>query len=215
MSFFNNIRCKEKSISVCRQITDTIAILLLGIALGIFSKYLDSTASNEMPFLIVYLDVRNFLGRLAIWILLAVCISIYSNSSIRASINVFVFFIGMTSSYYLYSKLVAGFFPKNYAMIWFAFTAISPLLAFSCWYAKGTSRLSFVLSTIIIAVLFNMSFVYYRWSYFKMRSILELLVFICGVMILKRNTTKETFIMTFIGIVLAHVLDLLIPFHFG
>ena len=34
------------------------------------------------------LDIGNFLGRFAIWILIALCISIYSISAIRASINV-------------------------------------------------------------------------------------------------------------------------------
>ena len=160
------------------------------------------------------MDIRNFLGRFAIWILIAVCISIYSISSIRAALNVFVFFIGMVTSYYLYSKFIAGFFPRSYAMIWFGFTAISPLLAFICWYAKGKSKLSFVLSAIIIAVLFNMSF-YYGMTYFKMRSILELIVFICGLVVLKRDTIKDSIIMTAIGIIFAFVLDLLVPFQFG
>ena len=58
------------------------------------------------------LDVHNFLGRFVIWILIALCISLYSNSALRASVNVFVFFAGMVTSYYLYSKYVAGFFQE-------------------------------------------------------------------------------------------------------
>ena len=88
------------------------------------------------------------------------------------------------------------------------------LQAFICWYAKGKSRLSFTLSTMIIAVLFNMTFVY-GWSYCNMRSILELIVFIIGCVVLKRNTIKDSMIMLVIGIALAFVLDWLIPFHFG
>ena len=213
-SFLNTIRCEAKSISVSRQVIDTIAILVLGIALGTFSKFLDNTAGNDLPYLFEYLDIRNFLGRFAIWVLIATCISIYSNSSIRASINVFIFFAGMVTTYYLYSKFVAGFFPKSYAMIWVGFTAISPMLTFICWYAKGKSRLSFTLSTMIIAALFNMTFVY-GWSYCNMRSILELIVFIIGCVVLKRNTIKDSMIMLVIGIALAFVLDWLIPFHFG
>lgn len=128
---------------VRKQVIDTIALLLFGIGLGIFSKFLDSTASNALPFIFEYLDLRNFLSRFAIWLFLALCISIYSRSSIRASLNVFVFFMGMVSSYYLYSKFAAGFFPKSYAMIWFGFTAVSPLLAFICWYAKGKAKCLF------------------------------------------------------------------------
>ena len=116
--FLNKIRCMEKKISIKKQIIHTIGVLVLGIALGIISKYMDCTASNELPFIVEYLDVRNFLGRFAIWIFLAVCISVFSISPARASVNVFVFFTGMVTSYYLYSKFIAGFFPKSYAMIW-------------------------------------------------------------------------------------------------
>lgn len=213
-TFLNNIRYKEKSISYSKQIRNTIAILFLGIVLGIFSKFLDNTASNDLPFIVELLDITNFLGRFAIWGLIGLCISIYSNSSIRASINVFVFFAGMVTSYYLYSKFVARFFPRSYAMIWVGFTAISPLVAFVCWYAKGKSKSAFGLSAMILAILFNMTFVYGS-SYFEMRSILELLVFICGFVVVKRQTLKESIIMLAIGIVLAFVLNLLIPFHFG
>ncbi|WP_195989130.1 hypothetical protein [Clostridium sp. D53t1_180928_C8] len=214
MPFFDDIRYKNKSIAVSRQSFNTIAILFLGIVLGVFSKFLDTTARNELPYILEHLDVTNFLGRFAIWILIAVCVSIFSNSPLRASINVFMFFIGMVSSYYLYSKFVAGFFPSSYAMIWFGFTTLSPLLASICWYAKGESNLAFILSVMIIAVLFNMTFTY-GWIYFDMRSILELIVFICGLIVLKRNSIKESIAMLIIGIVLAFVLNWIIPFHFG
>ena len=117
----------------------------------------------------------------------------------------------MVSSYYLYSKFVAGFFPKSYAAIWFGFTMISPLLAFICWYAKGESKFSFLLSSMMIAVLFNLTFVY-GWMYFEMRSILELTVFICGLAVLKRKTTKDTIIMILLGVGIAFVLHLAVPF---
>lgn len=142
------------------------------------------------------------------------CISIYSNSSIRASINVFVFCVGMVTSYYLYSRFVAGFFPRSYAMIWAAFTVISPILAFICWYARGKSKLAFMLSAIILAVLFNTTFVYGN-SYFEMRSILELIIFICAVAFLKRKTIKDTMIMFILSVVIAFALDFVVPFHFG
>lgn len=213
-SFFNEIRREETPIPIQKQAVHTVAVLFLGIGLGIFSKFLDSTASNALPAILEYLDVRNFLGRFAIWLLIALCISVYSRSSIRAALNVFVFFAGMVSSYYLYSKFVAGFFPKSYAVIWFGITAISPLLAFICWYAKGMSRVSFALSAIIIAVLFNVSFAY-GWLYFDVYSILEGLVFVCGLAVLKRSTIKESIFMIVCGFAIAFVLNLLIPFHFG
>lgn len=213
-SFLNSIRCIDKKISVNRQMADTVAIMLLGVVLGVISKYLDCTASNELPFIIEYLDVTNFLGRFAIWILIAVGISVYSVSPVRAGINVFVFFVGMIASYYLYSTVVAGFFPKSYAMIWIGFTIISPILAFICWYAKGKSKVSLILSAGIIAILFNMTFLY-GWIYFDIRSLLELLVFVCGLVVMKRSTIKENIIMIVIGVALAFALNIVVPFHFG
>lgn len=151
--FLNKIRSIENEIPITRKIINTILILCFGIVLGTFAKFLDTTESNTLPFIFEYLDISNFWGRFAIWLLIALYIAIYSHSSIRASLNVLVFFIGMVSSYYLYSYFVAGFFPKNYAMIWLGFTAISPLLAFVCWYSKGKRKISFILSVIIIAIL--------------------------------------------------------------
>ena len=159
-------------------------------------------------------DIHNFLGRFAIWVLIALCISIYSNSAIRASVNVFAFFVGMVASYYLYSNYIAGFFPRSYAMIWFGFTAVSPLLAFVCWYARGKSKLAFILSALILAVLFNMCFVY-GFGYFSARSVLEVIVFIIGFIVLKRNSLRSSALMGTISIVLAFLLNIIIPFHFG
>ena len=215
--FLNDIRSAENPISSNRKIINTIAVLFLGIALGTFSKFLDFRQA-ELPSVLMAidgaLDVHNFLGRFAIWVLIALCISIYSNSAIRASVNVFVFFAGMVVSYYLYSNYVAGFFPRSYAMIWVGFTMISPFLAFVCWYAKGKSRPAFVLSVLILAVLSNMTFVY-GWGYFKARSVLELIVFIIGLTVLRRDTLKSSVLMGTISIVLAFLLDMVIPFHFG
>lgn len=212
--FLNKIRSIENEIPITRKIINTILILCFGIVLGTFAKFLDTTASNTLPFIFEYLDINNFLGRFAIWLLIALYIAIYSHSSIRASLNVLVFFIGMVSSYYLYSYFVAGFFPKNYAMIWLGFTAISPLLAFVCWYAKGKSKISFILSVIIIAILFNFTFIY-GWIYFDVYSILEVIVFGGALIALKRNTFRETTYMILSAVVIAVILNMLVPFHFG
>ena len=213
LDFLNNIRRAEKKISLTRQAINTAAATLLGIALGTLSKFLDTVPVNNLPALLQYLDVTNFLGRFAIWVFIAVCISIYSSSSVRAAINVFLFFAGMVLSYYLYSSFIAGFFPKSYAMIWIGFTVVSPLLAFICWYAKGQGIISLILSAGIIAVLFNVSFVY-GIGYFKSLSLLEALTFLFGCVVMKRQSVADTVIMIAIGVALAFVLDIVIPFSF-
>ena len=217
IKLLNDIRNAENSISNNSKIINTIVVLFLGIALGTFSKYLDFRQA-ELPCVLMAIDeafdIHNFLGRFAIWVLIALCISIYSNSAIRASVNVFAFFVGMVASYYLYSNYIAGFFPRSYAMIWFRFTAVSPLLAFVCWYARGKSKLAFILSALILAVLFNMCFVY-GFGYFSARSVLVVIVFSIGFIVLKRNSLRSSALMGTISIVLAFLLNIIIPFHFG
>ena len=211
------IRSAEKPISVNRKIINTVGILLFGIGLGTFSKFLDYRQA-ELPSVLMAidgaLDVHDFLGRFAIWVLIALWISVSSNSAIRAGINVFTFFAGMVTSYYLYSNYIAGFFPRSYAAIWFGFMAVSPLLAFVCWYARGKSKPALILSALILAVLFNMCFVYGCW-YLNARSVLEVAVFVLGLIVLRRDTLRCTVFMGAIGIVLAFLLDAVLPFYFG
>lgn len=216
MFLLENIRVKNKQLPLGRMLLNTIAIALLGIALGAFSKYLDYRQGYLPTFLMILdetFDLHNFFGRFSIWVMIAVCISVYSNSSVRAAINVFAFFTGMVSSYYWYSKAVAGFLPVSYAMIWVGFTIVSPLLAFICWYAKGTGHISLILSSLIMAVFFNMTFTY-SWSYFDLSSILEVIVYVGALIILKRSNLKDTCIMIAIGIVAAPIIKLILPSQF-
>ncbi|MCD8332452.1 MAG: hypothetical protein LUB63_08025 [Oscillospiraceae bacterium] len=216
MNFLDKIREPQKSITLKTQCIATAGILLFGICMGVFSKFLDYR-QGELPALLQIIDnafdLHNFLGRFSIWVMIALCISVYSNSPIRAAINVFIFFAGMVASYYLYSNYVAGFFPRSYAMVWAGFTALSPLLAFICWYAKGTGKFAFMLSATILAVIFNMTFAY-GIGYFHVRSILELVTLICSIVILRRDHFKNTISMFALSCCIAIVLNLILPFCF-
>ena len=57
--------------------------------MGVFSKYLDYRQAN-LPALLHLIDsavdLHNFLGKLAPWIVIAVCIAVYSTSPIRVGI---------------------------------------------------------------------------------------------------------------------------------
>lgn len=212
MAFWNQIR--ERKAPEKAWIARSLLILLLGIALGTFSKFLDCTPSNESLRILDYLDVRNFLGRFAFWILMGLWIAISGGSPGRAAVNVFLFFLGMVSSYYLYSKYVGGFFPRSYAMVWFGFTAVSPLLALPCWYAGGKGKASFVLSVLLLAALFQCCFVGW-WFHVEPRSLLELLTFLGAIWVLRRPSLKESALMAGLGVILGVVLVLTVPFHFG
>ena len=212
-AFFEGIR-EKKNTALIQKIITAIAIFASGIALGVLSKFLDGVSSGTLPAIFECLDIRNFFGRFAIWLFIALCISVYSRSAACAAVNVFIFFVGMVLSYYMYSWFVAGFFPKSYALVWVVFTAISPILAFVCWYAKGRGKISLGLSSIIIAVLFNASFVY-GWFYFDVRSVLEAIIFICSLVVLRRPMFKDTAVMIAVGILAALIINLIVPFNFG
>jgi|LSQX01.1.fsa_nt_gb hypothetical protein len=186
--------------------------LTLGILMGAMSKCLDTVAVNELPRFLRTLDISNFLGRFAVWVFIAVAISIYTKSPVRAAIYVFLFFVGMVSSYYLYSKYVAGFFPKSYALVWFALTLISPLLSFAVWFAKGQGPVAVAVGAVIVGAMFQFTFAYGLF-YIDVIDILELILFILILFMLRRNK-KETLIMIVAGIFLAIVFNAVSPIQF-
>lgn len=214
MSFLNQIREQEVPKRPETQSWHWVFILLFGVGMGIASKYLDCTPSNELPGFLEYLDVRNFLGRFAVWVLIGLWIAVSSPSPGRAALHVFLFFAGMVSSYYLYAKYVAGFFPKSYAFVWFGFTLLSPLLGVPCWYAKGKGRAASILSVLLLGMLFWCSFLC-GWIYIEPRSGLELLTFLLGIVVLRRDTVRASVLLAAGGIALGIALCLFLPFRFG
>ena len=213
MSFLENVRTSEKRYSVKKQIAITSGVLLIGILLGIFSKFLDHRHAELPSFFRAVdqaLDLHNFLGVFAPWIVMAVYISVKSHTPLRAGVNVFVFFAGMVVSYYLYSNFIAGFFPRSYAMIWGALSLISPVLAFICWYAKGRGWVSLIISAVILAFIINSTLVYGMW-YVDIPSLLHLAMLILGIVILRRSI-KETVCIIGFSIPFAVILKMIIPF---
>lgn len=181
----NEIR-KPTHISLSRKVIYSTIIFLVGIILGIVSKALDETSSNSLPYFLEMLDLRNFFSRMGVWLFLAVLISLYSKSPVRAAINVFVFFVGMVGSYYLYTVLIAGFFPKSYMMIWIFMTLISPFMAFVCWYAKRKGAMAIFISSVILMFISRQAFAFGFW-YFYIVDILELLVWIATIFVLYQS----------------------------
>lgn len=214
MEFLNAIRLPIKQRSKGRQILVTVLTLLLGVCLGIFSKHLDFKQTALPSFLRGIdqaLELHTFLDGFAPWILIAVCIAIYNKTPLRAAINVFVFFVGMVAGYYWYGQYYAGFFPRNYAVIWAWFTVASPFLAAFCWYAKGNGWVSCLLSAGIVGVLFNTAFVY-GITYFNVVSWLNVSVLGITLFVLRRNK-REMFPVIGFGVIFAIGMTVLFPFR--
>ncbi len=198
-NFLNEIR-RPINIPISRKFLYSTLIFIAGVILGVISKVLDETASNLLPYFLEVLDLSNFFSRMGVWIFLAMLISAYSKSPVRSAINVFLFFVGMVGSYYLYTIMIAGFFPKSYMMIWIIMTVISPFLAFVCWYAKGKGIIAICISSIIFMLISRQAFGFGVW-YFYIKYNLELLLWIATIFVLYQSP-KQIIKMVTIGLIL-------------
>lgn len=204
------IRKPQKNQSMISMISTTFGIALAGFLLGVFQKWLDSVPSNELPYIIEYLDFGNYFGRLSIWILLATIISVNAKTPFRASINTFMFFMSMLAGYYLYCNYVLGFFPRSYMMIWVVMSIVSFFLAYVCWYAKGEGKVAIIISSIILAVLFSLA-VLIKYGV-RITYPLEVITWLVGVIVLYRNP-KEFKIELGLSFVIAFIFQFAFPYY--
>ena len=195
INFLEKVRTSNYNLTTFNKIRNSIMIFIFGILLGIFSKWLDNLPLNNSIWwqhILGILDLGNVFSSLGVWILISVCISIYSNSPLRSSINVFIFFLGMCVSYHIYTIIFAGFNPMNYMLIWYAITLISPFMAFICWYAKGSGISAFIINVSIITVMILCSFAIGMW-YFDFTSIINTIFFIITLAVLYDTPKKSVY----------------------
>ena len=208
-AFLETIRKPEAGRARSRQIRDTLIIVLFGFLLGVVQKRIDGNVN--LPFFLQQLDIANYFGRLAVWVLLGTILSVYAETPLRAGINTSLFFLSMVAGYYLYCHYALGFLPQQYMMMWAAISAVSFFLAQLCWYAKGQGSIAVTLSGIILGVLFAQTFniiqgfYVYHW--------LEIPTWLAGVIVLRRKP-KEYAIALGLSIVVAFVYELVMP-HWG
>ena len=212
-TYFEQIRKPSKKLSYKSQIVITLGVILLGFLLGTLQKWIDGTGGSNLPLILQQLDIGNYFGRLAIWILLGSIISVYSESPVRAGINTFVFFISMLAGYYLYCNFVLGFLPKAYMMMWLLFAFASFFMAYFCWYAKGEGIIAILISSVIIGVLLAQTINLNITQGFYVYHSLEVVTWLIGVILLRR-TLKEYAIEIVLSVVIAFVYQLVMP-HWG
>ena len=207
-------RVNEGAARIGRVAGSAVLALGLGVVLGLFSKWLDNLELESGVWwhrAIEVLDLGNFFSDIAIWLLIALVIAVFSASALRAALNVFVFFLGMCAAYHLYTIAFSGFNPMSYMLIWYGITLLSPLLAALCWYAKGRGPVAVILDVVIIAV-FALSCFSMGYLYFDLKSVLHLLVFGAAVACLYSGA-KQLLIALPLGLALAFLLSPFWPFQ--
>ena len=205
----DDIREPQKSSFNRFRLLICCGVLLSGATIGVLQKILDAEAFNELPKIFQSLDITNYLGRFAIWILVGTILSVYARRPLHAGINVFLFFIGMLAGYYIYCNYVLHFLPKTYMLMWIAVACISPVMAVVCWYAKGEGVISVIISAIILGIMFSQAFLITQGFY--VTHAMEVVTWIIGVIILYRKP-KEFVIEMVLSIAVAFVYQMFIPY---
>ena len=201
-----------------QKLAFTFLALLLGFALGVFAKLLDTTAANEMPQWLSAFDIRSFFGLPLPWVFTALVLAVFSRTPLRAAVNAFFFFAGMLLGYYLYCAVFAGFLPDwSCLSVWLVLTLISPLLALICWYGRGTGSIAAVIAALIIAYFFlkaftmNTDFSNFQIYGFPRYSFVPVVFLAAAVGVLWRKPLQTLF-SVLLGAAFAYIY-LLLPFH--
>ena len=207
INFLEKVRTSNSNLTTFNKIINSIMIFIFGIVLGVFSKWLDTLALNDSIWwqhILGMLNLGNIFSLLGVWVLIAVCISVYSNSPLRAGINVFIFFLGMCVSYHIYTIVFAGFNPMDYMLIWYGITLISPFMAFVCWYAKGNGIIPFIIKICIITVMILCSFSIGMW-YFDFISLIDTIFFIT-ILVVLYDTPKNLLYSLICSVLVAYLI---------
>lgn len=208
-AFLNGIRTPRTGAPLRRQLLTTAGLLAAGFALGVLQKWLDSAPGSQFQSWI-QLDISNFFGRFAIWILLGTAISVYARTPLRAAINTFAFLIGMLAGYYLYCRLALGFLPKTYLLIWVAAACASFFLAYACWYARGEGPAAVLLSGAILGVLLAQAVSLTQGLYLYHAA--EAVVWVLGFLLLYRRKPKELALELAAALAVAVAYQLAVPY---
>ncbi len=193
VTYLEQISHQEKR----QRLNDLVMICLLliaGVLLGLFSKYIDSLPEGYLPILVENLRIDRLMSRMPIWLCLALTIALYSRTPLKASISVFLFFSGLIGSYYWYSAVVLGIFSSSKIIYWLWFTLLSPVLAYLCWYVNLKNKFSLFLSVCILLVLAYYTFIDGLRTFGQI-FLLDILVFIVACIIIKIKETKKQLIL--------------------
>lgn len=204
---------KKKKIKRGSLFRNTVLILLLGAALGVFAKWLDELVIDDRVWwqlIIEKLDLGSVFSEMPVWLVLTMAVAVFSGSPGQAALHSFVFLLGMCLAYHAYTIVFAGFNPDRYMMIWYGITAASPLLGAVCWYGKSGHNAAIAIDVLLLAVLFRFCFSV-GWVYVRLHGIVNAALFAAAIIILYKQP-KQILIGALGGAALAVALGPLLPF---
>ena len=181
----------------------TISIILTAIVLA-FLSFIPINIEFIKPF-IVYFDPTKLLSNLPLWIFINSIIALYSHSERTSMLNTTLFNIVCFVSYCLFSMILTHTMPKEMFLTWFVFTLIWAIFAYLVWSANRKDTKGWILSTILLAILFSTCFTYTE-NAISSTTILNFLLYVFLVVILYKGT-KETLIIVILSIILAIILN--------
>ena len=120
-------------------------------------------------------------------------------------LNTTLFNIICFASYCLFSKILTHAMPKEMFLTWIVFTLIWAIFAYLVWSANRKDTKGWILSTILLAILFSTCFTYTE-NTISSTTILNFLLYVFLVVILYKGT-KETLIIVVLSILLAMILN--------
>lgn len=181
----------------------TISIILTAIVLA-FLSFIPINMEYIKPF-VVYFDPTKLLSNLPLWIFINSIIALYSHSEKTATLNTTLFNIVCFVSYCLFSIILTHAMPKEMFLTWIVFTLIWAIFAYLVWSANRKDTKGWILSTILLAILFSTCFTYTE-NTISSTTILNFLLYVFLVVILYKGT-KETLIIVVLSILLAMILN--------
>lgn len=118
-----------------RAARNSLLVLLLGLALGVLSKWSD-----------FYSPVLAALtSGVQLWVFLSCAAALGSRTPGRAALHVFLLLGGMVCAYYAAAVRMGGVWGRNFAIGWGIAAVLSVIPGWMVWFARGRSVRAWVL----------------------------------------------------------------------
>lgn len=192
---------KEVVSDMKKKVMQIMLFFILGIFSGFMAKYLDTIPADGVIGNLANI-IGNIFSELGIWIFIATIIAAWSRTPMAGAVHVFVYFVGMLISYYIYSMKLFNFFPIHYFIGWGLVAIASLPFSYIVWFSRKDGWIASLSAALPIGFLASegYSFLYTFSPYSGFNLFAAIILFF----ILPKN--KSQYIKVFILTILVSVL---------